>query len=177
MSLSVFTASLAAGLRPRKQLFRNTHLYIRCLTQAAALQSPAFPLDKPSWAVKTLLSKPSSVQHSAELDRDLDQKEIAHLYQLSGLKMADAAKDPSEYASVSKHINQLRDLLSHIRTVTETGDLESVQPLVRIAEPIHFTAQDPAGGLSFDEDSEAHLGKRVLDMASKKSESFLMIED
>ncbi|KAJ1648284.1 hypothetical protein LPJ64_000440 [Coemansia asiatica] len=150
----------------------------RRFTQTTKLESALFPLDKPSWAVTTLLSKPSNVKHSAELDRDLDQKEIARLYQLSGLKMADAAANPQEYTSVSKHVNQLRDLLSHIRTVSETGDLDSVQPLVRIAEPIRFTTEDDQTvELSFEKDSESYLGMRVLDIAMKKNGSYLIVED
>ncbi|KAJ1804525.1 hypothetical protein LPJ75_005562 [Coemansia sp. RSA 2598] len=180
MIYPAFTALLNKGFGPSRLLkahARLRSLKTRSFTQSARLQTSSFPLDGPSWTAKTLLSKPSHVKHSAELDRDLGQEEIAHLYELSGLKMASAAEDPSEYASVSKHVNQLRDLLSHIRVVSETGDLDSVQPLVRIAEPIRFTAEDQEGRLSLDVDGKAHLGTRIIDMASKKSGSYLMVED
>ncbi|KAJ1719195.1 hypothetical protein LPJ53_006000 [Coemansia erecta] len=181
ISISLRTGRLAVFRRPLLTSpagsFARSHNYTSKSAHPEAHASDGFPLDKPSWSISKFLSKPENVKHIPELDRDLDEKEIRHLYDLAGLQVPDPTVDPQSFGRTSQHINQLRDLLSHIRTVSETEDLDSVEPLVRIAEPIEFTAEEPDGGLDFGTDPEDHLGTRVLGLTKNAHGPYISVRD
>ncbi|KAI8325779.1 hypothetical protein GQ54DRAFT_177124 [Martensiomyces pterosporus] len=146
-----------------------------CLCRKAFYTS--FPLDRPSWSVSKLLEKPTGTPRPPQLEGDLSVSDIQHLYNLAGLKMPNPHEQPGEFAQLSKEVNQLRRFLSHIQAVSETENLEPVEPLVRIAEPIEFTAELPNGGLEFAPDEESRLGRKVLHTAEKTSGEYLIVED
>ncbi|KAJ1738768.1 hypothetical protein LPJ68_005271 [Coemansia sp. RSA 1086] len=132
-----------------------------------------FPLTKPTWSVSTLLRKPQNIGQYQELERDLDSREIRHLHNLCGLSMP----DPQDEMKALTEINQLRDFLSHIHIVSESENLDAVEPLVRIVEPVSFTAESPDGGLSFSKDQLANIGRKILDCAEQTNGPFYIVED
>ncbi|KAJ2804211.1 hypothetical protein H4R20_002597 [Coemansia guatemalensis] len=137
----------------------------------------SFPLTQPSWSVDTLLRKPDNIDRHRDLDRELSQHDIKHLHDLSGLCMPDPADNPKELAQVSADVNQLRDFLSHIRVVSQSEDLSTVQPLVRISEPLEFTAGKPNGGLVSVDDGNLRIGQKTLQAAEQSSGSYFIVED
>ncbi|KAJ2306305.1 hypothetical protein IWW55_001514 [Coemansia sp. RSA 2706] len=91
--------------------------------------------------------------------------------------MPDPATEPNEFARVSFEINQLRDFLSHIQVVSESEDLSAVEPLVRIAEPVQFSADNVDGGLKFARDPATDIGRRALEAADQTNGPFFIVED
>ncbi|KAJ1962707.1 hypothetical protein GGI12_002489 [Dipsacomyces acuminosporus] len=135
-----------------------------------------FPLDKPSWSVGHLLEKPTQRPRSMEQEH-LGVADIQRLYNLAGLKMPDQEEEPEEFTQLSREVNQLHDFLSHIHEVSSSSDLKSIEPLVRIAEQVEFTAEAPDGGLQFTQKETSQLGREILRIAEKRSGEFLMVED
>ncbi|KAJ2160440.1 hypothetical protein GGF46_002266 [Coemansia sp. RSA 552] len=135
-----------------------------------------FPLSGPSWSVGTLLKKPRDATKAQGMEDDLSQKEIAHLYTLSGLRMPDPAKEPHKFAQISAEVNQLRDFLSHIQVAREHSNLDAVEPLVRIAEPVNFTIDESDGDLAPSDSSAENVGQRVLHAAEQKSGPYFIVE-
>ncbi|KAJ1851560.1 hypothetical protein LPJ73_003015 [Coemansia sp. RSA 2703] len=179
-----FSLRTGLTLRCRPLLTRSAGSFVRNRNYSSKTSQPenhdasdAFPLDKPSWSISKFLSKPTNVKHIAELDRDLTAKEIRHLYDLAGLPAPDPTQDAQAFERTLQHINQLRDLLSHLRTVSETEDLDSVEPLVRIVEPIEFTAEAPDGGVDFTQEANEHLGTRVLGLTKNAYGSYISVRD
>ncbi|KAJ2843084.1 hypothetical protein GGI22_007334, partial [Coemansia erecta] len=89
----------------------------------------AFPVDKPAWAVSTLLKRPDDAMHKQKLEKALSNDDVKRLYALSGLKLPDISKNADELARVSADVNKLRDFLSHIQTVSISENVDSVEPL------------------------------------------------
>ncbi|KAJ1869274.1 hypothetical protein LPJ55_005467 [Coemansia sp. RSA 990] len=85
--------------------------------------------------------------------------------------------DPQDEMKALTEINQLRDFLSHIHIVSESENLDAVEPLVRIVEPVSFTAESPDGGLSFSKDQLANIGRKILDCAEQTNGPFYIVED
>ncbi|KAJ1944036.1 hypothetical protein FBU59_002717 [Linderina macrospora] len=138
----------------------------------------SFPLRKPSWSVSTLLEKPKDSPGQREANDDpLDLEGIHHLYNLAGLRMPDPTQKAAEFDRLSRDAHQLRDFLSHIQTATRHEDLSSVEPLVRIAEPIEFSAELPDAGLNHTSEASDKLGRQVLQTASKTSGDYLLVEE
>ncbi|KAI7825890.1 hypothetical protein BX661DRAFT_225291 [Kickxella alabastrina] len=154
-----------------------TRSWTRNLSQSAKRQSDVFPLTKPSWSVNTLLNGAEGIKHPEKLDGELDQARIRRLYELSGLQLPDPAVESERYKQISEHVNQLKDFLGHIQAVEETDKLDGVVPLMRIAEVLEFTIEEPNAGLVVGVDSEAHLGRRVLELAAKTSGDYLIVEE
>ncbi|KAJ2845398.1 hypothetical protein IWW36_004797 [Coemansia brasiliensis] len=156
------------------RLLCRPHLLLRGISTSQIAHN-AFPLTKPAWSVSTLLQKPQNIGRYHELERDLDHTEIEHLHNLCGLTMPDPQKD--EFTKASTEINQLRDFLSHIHVVSESENLDAVEPLVRIAEPVSFTADSMDGGLSFTKDQPANIGRKILGCAEQTNGPFYIVED
>ncbi|KAJ1986917.1 hypothetical protein GGI25_006035 [Coemansia spiralis] len=136
----------------------------------------SFPLDKPSWSVATLLKKPDDALRQQKLKGYLSNAEVQHLYTLSGLKLPDPTKDAEDFERVLADVNKLRDFLSHIQVASASEDLDSVEPLVRICEPVVFTTEKRDGDLSYSSDPNSHIGEKVLDTANQKSGPYLVVE-
>ncbi|KAJ2137828.1 hypothetical protein IW136_003360 [Coemansia sp. RSA 678] len=142
-----------------------------------------FPLTGPAWSVGSLLEESRGISYHPVLKVDLDpepeleQHDIEHLHNLCGLTMPDPLKNPEELEQITTEINHLRNFLGHIHVVTRSGDLDSIEPLVRIAEPVQFTANKFNGGLKFADDPGACVGRKSLETAEKKSDSFFIVED
>ncbi|KAJ1799841.1 hypothetical protein LPJ59_001541 [Coemansia sp. RSA 2399] len=136
-----------------------------------------FPVDKPAWAVSTLLKRPDDAIHRQKLQEALSNDDVKRLYALSGLKLSDMSNDADELARVLVDVNKLRDFLSHIQTVSISENVDSVEPLVRIAEPVEFSCKEPAGGLWQSEDPSLDLGEKVLETAKHRSGPYLVVED
>ncbi|KAJ2771947.1 hypothetical protein IWQ56_001586 [Coemansia nantahalensis] len=148
----------------------------RALSQASACGT-GFPLQGPSWSVRTLLRKPRSAAGTEELDRDLSAAEIVHLYSLAGLRAPDPDKHSAEFARASAEVNRLRDFLRHIGAAGAPEELAAVEPLVRIAEPLSFTDGEPDGGLApVDGASDGHLGQTLLQAAKRTSGPYFVVE-
>ncbi|PIA18665.1 hypothetical protein COEREDRAFT_85123 [Coemansia reversa NRRL 1564] len=148
-----------------------------CAKQLLREKHTIFPLTQPKWSVDTLLRKPDNINQHHDLDRDLSQREIKHLHDLSGLCMPDSVETPKEFAKVSADVNRLRDFLSHIRVVSKSEDLSTVQPLVRISEAVEFTANEPNGNLISTDDINLRDGRKALQMAEQSSGPYFIVED
>ncbi|KAJ2568581.1 hypothetical protein IW140_003787 [Coemansia sp. RSA 1813] len=137
----------------------------------------AFPVDKPSWSVATLLKRPDDATHKQKLKEMLSIGDVKRLYALSGLKLPDMTKETDEFARVLTDVNKLRDFLSHIQTVSVSENMDSVKPLVRIAEPVEFSHKKPTGDLQKSDDPTLDLGEKVLEIAKQRSGPYLVVED
>ncbi|KAJ2716710.1 hypothetical protein H4R19_000484 [Coemansia spiralis] len=163
-------------------LLRLSRVAVRPLARGVAhtsRQCSGFPLQGPSWSVRTLLRKPDSAAGVAELDRDLSAAEIVHLYSLAGLRAPDPDQSPAQFAQASAEVNRLRDFLCHIRDTSATEDLAAVEPLVRIAEPLSFTDSEPDGGLAPAAAADcagAQVGQTLLLAAKQTSGPYFVVE-
>ncbi|KAJ2615250.1 hypothetical protein H4S08_001324 [Coemansia sp. RSA 1365] len=148
-----------------------------CASQLLRKKHTSFPLTQPKWSVDTLLRKPDNINQHHDLDRDLSQQEIKHLHDLSGLCMPDPVENPKKFAKVSDDVNRLRNFLSHIRVVSKSEDLSTVQPLVRISEAVEFTASEPNGNLISTDDINLRVGQKTLQSAEQTSGPYFIVED
>lgn len=159
-----------------------TNAPLRSNQHCRKMLNSSFPLDKPSWSVGVLLRRPETDSTTASLtpETPLTKQGIQHLYNLSGLKMPDPVQNKNEYEQVIKDINQLRDFLSHLQRIshiTDSRELDKVEPLVRLAEPVYLTAESPTGGLDHEQNQKQHLGTRLLEIAEKSNGSYLIAEE
>ncbi|KAJ2559193.1 hypothetical protein EV175_000455 [Coemansia sp. RSA 1933] len=137
----------------------------------------AFPVDKPSWSVATLLKRPDDAIRNQSIDESLNNSDMKRLYALSGLRLPSMTDEADEFAQILADVNRLRDFLSHIQTVKISDNVNSVEPLVRIAEPVVFSYKEPTGGLPQSEDPGLDLGEKVFDIAKQRSGPYLVVED
>ncbi|KAJ2077304.1 hypothetical protein H4R24_005215 [Coemansia sp. RSA 988] len=160
-----------------KSIITNFPTLRLCAGPVIRKKHTGFPLTQPNWSVDTLLRKPDSISQNHDLDRELSQREIKHLHDLSGLCMPDPAENSKELAQVSADVNRLRDFLSHIRVVSQSEDLSTVEPLVRISEALVFTASKPNGGLVPTDNVKQHIGQKTLQTAEQSSGPYFIVED